>query len=68
MQHHLQEHLRHHHTVPAESSLGRWREEMLLVRADACIVRRLARIFRQCAIVVLRGRSVRLVLTTPVPR
>ena len=65
MQRRLQECLRRNVVVPAESSLGRWREDMLFVDADARLVLRLARMFRQCAIVVLRGRSVRLVLTTP---
>ena len=68
MQRRLRERLRRHQVVRAESSLGRWREDMLFVHADPRIVQRLAHIFRQCAIVVLRGRTARLVLTTPARR
>ncbi len=67
MQQRLRERLRRHTALPAESSLGRWREDMLFVRADPRVVLRLARIFRQCAIVVLRGRTTRLRFTPRTP-
>jgi len=62
MQHRLRERLRRQQTAPAESALRNWREDMLFVRADPRLVLRLARRFRQCAIVVLHHRCTRLVL------
>jgi len=63
MQRRLYERLRRHGVFPAEGSLGRWREAMLLVAGDPRLLVRLGRIFRQCAIVVVQGgRCARLVL------
>ena len=63
MQRRLRERLRRHAVLAAEGSLGRWREAMLLVAGDARLVVRLARMFRQCGVVVVqRGRAARLVL------
>ena len=67
MQQRLRERLRRHQTAPAESVLRNWREDMLFVRADPRQVLRLARLFRQRAIVALRGRRARLRFTPPSP-
>ena len=49
--------------VPAEGSLRRWHEAHLLVLGNPRPVLRLARVFRQCGVVVVaRGQPARLVL------
>lgn len=63
MQARLREHLRRRPCVAANGSLGRWAEDHLLVVGMAPPVVRLARRFRQNAVVVIvRGRPVRLAL------
>jgi hypothetical protein len=64
MQARLRERLRRFRSAPADGRLGRWREAHLLVAvADFRPVRRVARIFRQRAIVVVRpARLAQLVL------
>jgi hypothetical protein len=61
MQQRLCERLRRYVVLPADGSLGRWHEAHLLVGGDSRRALRLARIFRQHAIVVLRrGQRARL--------
>lgn len=63
MQRRLCECLRRYRTLPADGSLHRWHEQHLLVIADPRPVIRLARLFRQCGVVVVRlGQPARLVL------
>jgi hypothetical protein len=62
MQQRLCDRLRRFATVPAEGALGRWHEAHLLAIADARQVVRIARSFRQRAVVVARyGRRATLV-------
>jgi hypothetical protein len=63
MQRRLRERLRRNIVVPAEGALGRWHEAHLLVAGDPRTLVRLARMFRQRGVVVLRRRQcARLVL------
>ena len=63
MQARLRQCLRRFVVIEAEGTLGGWREAMLLVTGDARPVVRLARRFRQCAVVILCcGRNTRLQL------
>jgi hypothetical protein len=63
MQSGLRERLRRFKTQPADGVLKRWHEAHLLVAAEPRPVLRIARVFRQRAIVVLqRGKPARLVL------
>ena len=63
MQRMLTERLRRYATLAADGSLGQWHEMHLLVAADPRKLHCLARIFRQCGIVILRrGRKARLQL------
>jgi hypothetical protein len=63
MQLRLRQRLRRFTIADAESSLLRWHEAMLLVTGDPRPLIRIARIFRQCAVVVVRrGQPARLVL------
>lgn len=63
MQQRLAERMRRFQTQPANGSLRRWHEAHLLVFADARPMLRLARLFRQNAIVVVRrGRPAGLML------
>ena len=60
----LLRHLRRRALLPAESGVGRWREEQVLVLAPVAQVMRVARLFRQHAVVVIRrGRKARLAWT-----
>jgi uncharacterized protein DUF3293 len=63
MQQRLCWHLRRRVALPAEGSLGRWREAHLLVGGDPRPVVRFARRFRQRGVVIVaRGRLARLAL------
>ena len=63
MQRRLAERLRRFVVLPADGALGRWLEAHVLVGADARRMIRLARVFRQRAVVVLRrGQRARLVV------
>jgi hypothetical protein len=63
MQRRLAERLRRFVVLPADGRLGPWHEAHLLVGADARRMVRLARVFRQRAVVVLRrGQGARLVV------
>jgi hypothetical protein len=63
MQSRLHERLRRFVIHPADGALKRWHEAHLLVVADLQPIARIARIFRQQAIVVVQqGRPARLVL------
>ena len=63
MQRRLRERLRRNVAVPPEGALGRWHEAHLLVAGDPRTLVRLARMFRQRGVVVLRRRQrARLVL------
>jgi len=63
MQSRLHEHLRRFVISPADGVLKRWHEEHLLVAADPQPIMRIARIFRQRAIVVVQqSKPARLVL------
>ncbi len=65
MQQHLRERLRRHPVLEAQGGLGRWQEAHLLVIADPHPLVRLARLFRQSALVqVSRGQPARLVLVS----
>ena len=62
MQRRLLERLRRVVALPAEGTLGRWHEAMVLVAGDVRPVLRLACVFRQRGVVVLRrGQSARLI-------
>jgi hypothetical protein len=59
----LADRLRRFRTCPAEGTLGAWREAHVLVAGDHRAPLRLARVFRQRAVVILRrGAPARLVL------
>ncbi len=63
----LKQRLRRCVTLPAEGSCWRWREEHLLVLAAPGLVKRLARLFRQAAVVVVkRGQAAALTISFPV--
>jgi hypothetical protein len=63
MQRRLGEWLRRFVVVPADGTLGRWHEAHLLVAADLRRMLRIARIFRQLGLVMLRrGQPARLLL------
>jgi hypothetical protein len=63
MQLRLQERLRRFSVCAADGVLNRWHEAHLLVAADPRRMSRIARQYRQCAIVVVqRGHPARLVL------
>lgn len=65
MQRRLRQHLRRRVSLAAEGSLHRWREEHLLVAGDPRPVLRLARRFRQHAVLIVRhGRPARLLHAT----
>jgi hypothetical protein len=67
MQDRLKQRLRRCVTLPAEGSCWRWREEHLLVLAAPGLVKRLARLFRQAAVVVVkRGQAAALTISFPV--
>ena len=54
--------LRRHRALPAAGGLGRWHEDHVFVLAPLAVVRPLARLFRQHAVVVVRrGQRARLV-------
>ena len=57
MQARLLQALRRHRILPARGFLGRWSEAHLLVFGDPRQVRRLARLYRQNAIVIIRLRQ-----------
>lgn len=66
MQLRLRHRLRRFTVADAEGSLLRWHEAMLLVTGDPRPLIRIARIFRQRAVVVVRrGQPARLVLVQP---
>jgi Protein of unknown function (DUF3293) len=63
MQERLRQALRRRTVEPGLGSLGRWSESHWLVFADPRPVRRLARLYRQNAIVIVRqGQAVRLMM------
>jgi hypothetical protein len=65
----LRRDLRGRPVASGEGRLGRWREEMLLVAASKGSLQRLARRYRQAAVVWLaRGRRAALISTAPVAR
>lgn len=67
MQARLRARLRRFGSVPADGRLGRWREEHVLVNAHTRKILRIARIFRQNAVVIVqRGRPATLLLLYPV--
>jgi hypothetical protein len=67
MQQRLKQRLRRYSTVAAEGSWRRWREEHLLLFADPRVALKLARQFRQVAIVVVqRGQPAALITSFPV--
>jgi hypothetical protein len=67
MQSRLLDRLRRRTALPASGSWRRWREEHLLVLADPRLVVRLARQFRQAAVVVVRrGQPAALTISFPV--
>lgn len=67
MQQLLKQRLRRYSTLPAEGSWRRWREEHLLLLAEPRLALRLARQFRQMAVVVVkRGQHAALMTSFPV--
>jgi hypothetical protein len=67
MQDRLRQRLRRYVTLPAEGSWRMWREEHFLVLAAPRVVRRLARQFRQAAVVIVkRGQAAALMINFPV--
>ena len=54
MQRRLAERLHRFATLPADGGLRQWHEEHLLVAADARVLRRMGRVFRQRGLVELR--------------
>ena len=67
MQRRLTQRLRRYSTVPAEGAWRQWHEQHLLLFADPRIGLKLARTFRQAAIVVVkRGQPAALITSFPV--
>jgi hypothetical protein len=67
MQQRLKQRLQRYSTVPAEGAWRLWHEQHLLLFADPRIGLKLARTFRQAAIVVVkRGQSAALMTSFPV--
>ena len=66
MQDRLREFLRRQVTLPAHGSWRRWREDHVLVFADPRLVIRIARRFRQTAVVVVKAGQAA-ALTTSLP-
>jgi hypothetical protein len=65
----LRRDLRGRPMAAGEGKLGRWREEMLLVAAPKGSLLRLARRYRQAAVVwLVRGRRTSLISTAPAAR
>ena len=63
MQHCLRVRLRRFRIVQASGTLGRWREDHVLVHADPRRMIRVARVFRQRAVLVVRrGQAAELVV------
>ena len=67
MQGRLKQRLRRCVTLPAQGSWRRWREDHFLVLAPLRLVVRLAREFRQAAVVIVkRGQAAALMISLPV--
>jgi hypothetical protein len=67
MHEHLKHRLRRRPTLPADGSWRQWREEHLLALVDPRVALRLARLFRQAAVVIVRrGQPAALMTSFPV--
>lgn len=66
MNHRLEQRLRRYSFVPATGRWRRWSEDHLLVIAPLRCIRRIARLFRQRAVVILtQGQPARLIILHP---